>query len=220
MQGFFVKAKQACNFTFNYENAVWKATYEDESENTSMRTPKRSGASEKQVVSVSLEANNQHDKLLLIEDEDYLPEFENGYDAHIMPVGGFNIFTVEGENDYLAIDATNSILGTRVGVRTGEETAYTMTFSHVDSQEELALYDSETEQTIDIYEGTQYTFFAEPNAMITERFEIVARADAPAITTGVDKVENGAKVHKFIKGNQLFILKNGVLYNATGAVVR
>lgn len=220
MQGFFVKAKQACNFTFNYENVVWKATYEDESENTPMRTPKRSGASEKQVVSVSLEANNQHDKLLLIEDEDYLPEFENGYDAHIMPVGGFNIFTVEGENDYLAIDATNSIIGTRVGVRTGEETAYTMTFNHVDSEDELALYDSETEQTIDINEGTQYTFFAESNAMITERFEIVARVDAPAITTGVDNVENGAKVHKFIKDNQLFILKNGVLYNATGAVVR
>ena len=95
-----------------------------------------------------------------------------------------------------------------------------MTFSHVASGDDLALYDSETEQSIDINEGTQYTFFAEPNAMITKRFEIVERADAPTVTTDVDQVTKGVKVHKFIKDNQLFVLKNGVLYNAMGIVVR
>ena len=154
-----------------------------------------------------------------MESERYSANYENGYDARKISSGSVDVFTV-ADGEELGVDATNSIIGTRVGVRTGEETAYTLEFSHLTSENGLALYDRETEQTIDINEGTQYTFFAESNAMITERFEIVARADAPAITTGVDNVENGAKVHKFIKDNQLFILKNGVLYNATGAVVR
>ena len=219
MQGFFVKAYKECQFTFNYTNIVWAATYEDETENTPMRVKRRSTNSEKQVVSVLLEANGQRDKLLLIESEDYSTNFENGYDAHIMPVGACNIFAVEG-NEYLAVDATNSILGTRLGVRTGEETAYTITFSRADSEVELALLDVETNTSTDIDEGTEYTFYAEPNSEILGRFQIVQRAQSPSTPTGYEGAESDIKVHKFIKDNQLYILKNGVLYNGTGALVR
>jgi len=133
--------------------------------------------------------------------------------------GELNVFSIAG-NEKLGVDATNSIIGTRVGVRTGAETAYTFVFSHLQSENGLALYDAETEQTIDIDENTEYTFFAAPETEIIDRFRIVARADAPAITTGVDGVENEAKAVKFIKDDQIYILKNGVLYNAMGAVVR
>jgi hypothetical protein len=105
-------------------------------------------------------------------------------------------------------------------VRTGEETAYTFAFSHLNSENELALLDNETNEKIDINEGTEYTFFAEPNTVIPDRFRIVERANAPAITTDVENVSGEIKVHKFIKNDQMYILKNGVLYNATGAVVR
>ncbi len=229
MQGFWVDATaDDGTLTLDYNRLVWNADYSTHP-NVPLRAPqyKAQEVTENESeempqvgsLQISLEANGWYDNLFMLESERYNTAYEPGSDALKKESGTLNIFTLEND-DKLAIDATNSIVGARVGVRTGEETAYTMTFSHVDSQEELALYDSETEQTIDINEGTQYTFFAEPNAMITERFEIVARADAPAITTGVDKAENGAKVHKFIKDNQLFILKNGVLYNATGAVVR
>jgi hypothetical protein len=166
----------------------------------------------------SVYSENGADNLYLLESDQYANAYENGYDARKKREGELNIFAIEGE-DSLAVNATNSIIGTRVGVRTGNETSYTLVFSHLNS-ENYALYDSETEQTIDINEGTEYTFYAAPNSVITDRFDIVARADAPAITTGVDNVETGAKVHKFIKDNQLFILKNGSLYNATGAIVR
>ena len=117
---------------------------------------------------------------------------------------------------------TNSFIGTRVGVRTGEETVYTLSFSHLNSEQELALWDKEMDQTIEITEETEYTFFAEPNSIITDRFQIVERdgANKPGVTTDIDNVENGTKAYKFIKDNQLYILKNGVLYNATGVVVR
>jgi len=222
MQGFFVKAKRDCNFTFNYTNAVWNATYADGSENTPMRVNRRSDNSDKQVLSISMEANGQRDKVLLIEQEDYSTEFENGYDAHYMPVGGFNVFAVEGD-DHLAVDATNSLIGTRVGVRTGEETAYTLVFSHVNSEEDMMLWDTEAEEKVEIREGGMYTFFAEPNSEITGRFVIV-EAEVPEIATGIsnDGLMNDemVKAKKFVKDDKLFILKNGVLYDATGKRVQ
>ena len=228
MQGFWVDATaDDGTLTLDYNRLVWNANYSTRP-NVAMRAPKKTqeiteNESEElpQVGSlqISLEANGWYDNLFMLESESYNTAYEPGSDALKKESGTLNIFTIEND-DKLAIDATNSILGTHVGVRTGEETAYTMTFSHVASGDDLALYDSETEQSIDINEGTQYTFFAEPNAMITKRFEIVERADAPTVTTDVDQVTKGVKVHKFIKDNQLFVLKNGVLYNAMGIVVR
>ena len=148
----------------------------------------------------------------------YNETYEIGFDAHKMESGNLNVFTIV-EDEQLAVNATSSILGTRIGVRTGEETEYTLNFNYLKSENDLALLDKETENLIDIYEGTEYTFFAEPNSTITERFQIVEREKAPEIATGVDNTKNGVKVHKFIKDNQLYILKNGVLYNAMGVVV-
>jgi hypothetical protein len=132
------------------------------------------------------------------------------------------IIEILENEDKLAIDATNSIIGTRVGVRTGEETAYTITFSYVDGEQEWALYDAETDEMIDITNDNTYTFFAEPNSNITERFMIVESngAQIPAVTTGNDKVTSDVRAHKFIKDGELFILKNGVLYDVTGARVK
>ncbi len=221
MQGFFVKTSSAANLKFKYSEIVWNADYSTAAPNKPLRVRAREveNDNDMQAIYISLLADSKCDNLHLIEMEDFSTEYENGYDAHIMPVGAFNVFAVEGE-DHLGVDATNSIAGTYVGVRTGAETAYTFRFSHLLSENGFALLDNETNETIDIYEGTEYTFFAAPDTTITERFQIVAREDAPSITTGVDNTENGVKVHKFIKDNQLFILKNGVLYDALGKRVR
>jgi len=192
-------------------------------ENKPLRAPKRASGNEDAPVTGRLKVNlfseTENDFVYLLESERYSANYENGYDARKMYSGKVNIFTV-AENEELSVDATNSIIGTRVGVRTGEETAYTLVFGRVSGENELALRDNETNEEVNIYEGTQYTFFAEPNSVITERFMIVERQDAPSITTGFENTENNAKVHKFIKDNQLYILKNGVLYNAMGAIVR
>ena len=217
MQGFCVNAlNEGAYITLNYERLVWGGT----ESNTPLRVKKQEedlgtvGA-----LCISLVADNMGDNLYLLESEEYDILFENGYDARKRMSGDLNVFSIAG-NEKLGVDATNSIIGTRVGVRTGAETAYTFVFSHLQSENGLALYDAETEQTIDIDENTEYTFFAAPETEIIDRFRIVARADAPAITTGVDGVENEAKAVKFIKDDQIYILKNGVLYNAMGAVVR
>ena len=228
MQGFCVNAQAAgAKFKLNYNKLVWNADYSSHAP-TALRAPKRNAdaAEEEEMpitgsMKMTLEANGLTDNIYLLESERYMADFEDGYDAHKMESGTLNIFTVENE-DKLAIDATNSIIGTRVGVRTGEETAYTITFSYVDGEQEWALYDAETDEMIDITNDNTYTFFAEPNSNITERFMIVESngAQIPAVTTGNDKVTSDVRAHKFIKDGELFILKNGVLYDVTGARVK
>ena len=228
MQGFWVDATaDDGTLTLDYNRLVWNADYSTHP-NVPLRAPKKTqevaeNESEEMPqtgsLQISLEANGWYDNLFMLESERYNTAYEPGSDALKKESGTLNIFTVENE-DKLAIDATNSIIGTRVGVRTGEETAYTIAFSYVDGEQEWALYDAETNEMIDITNDNTYTFFAEPNSNITERFMIVEREGAPAVTTGNDKVTSDVRAHKFIKDSQLFILKNGVLYDATGARVK
>ena len=222
MQGFWVQAEGAsAQLRLDYSRLVWGADYSGDGSNQPLRAPKHNAEASPVTgkMKVSISAGGWSDFIFLLESEKYMPEYEDGYDAIKIPSGGMDLFTVEGEN-YLGVDATNSIIGTRVGIRTGEETAYTMTFSHVNSEEEMMLWDTEAEEKVEIREGGMYTFFAEPNSEITGRF-IIVEAEAPEIATGVEEATTeDAKVHKFIKDDKLFILKNGVLYDATGMRVR
>ena len=214
MQGFYVKANSAgSTLTLNYKRLVWNATHS----NTPLRA-KRAEEQKKGSLCVMVEADGWRDQVYLLESEEYDAAFENGYDAHKLMQGNLNIFTLEGE-DALAVDATNHIAGTKIGVRTGEETAYTLTFGALSGETEWSLYDAETQATIDIEEGMQYTFFAEPNSEIRDRFYITERNDAPAITTDLEKVGDGAESRKFIKDGRLFVIKNGLIYNMLGVVV-
>ena len=218
MQGFFVNTTKAGTLALNYERLVWNADYTKHA-NAPLRTKERSTTTG--ALCLSIEADGWRDNLYLLEAEDYDANYQNGYDARKMMNGELNIFAVEEEDTYLAVDATHSLINTRVGVRTGAETAYTFTFANLRTQEPIALMDNETEQIIPIAEGATYTFFATPNTMITNRFVIVANedADGEGVATDIQNTTIETKLHKFIKDNKLFILKDGILYNAQGQLV-
>ena len=214
MQGFYVKANSAgSTLTLNYKRLVWEASHS----NVPLRA-KRAEEQQKGSLCVMVEADGWRDQVYLLEAEEYDAAFENGYDAHKLMQGNLNIFTLEGE-EALAVDATNHIAGTKIGVRTGEETAYTLTFGALSGETEWSLYDAQAQETIAIEEGMQYTFFAEPNSEIRDRFYITERNDAPAITTDLETVVDGAESRKFIKDGRLFVVKNGLIYNMLGVVV-
>lgn len=225
MQGFWIKATGASpQLKLDYSRLVWGVDYSGDRANKPLRAPKRDAEMDEEMpitgkLQVSLYSETERDFFFMLESERYDAAYENGYDAPKIPSGSMDVFTVEGENE-LGVDATNSIIGTRVGVRTGGESVYTFVFSHLSGEHEWALYDHETGDKTDINEGTEYMFFAEPYSLLNGRFEIVERADAPSVTTGVDGADNEVKAYKFIKDNQLYILKNGVLYNVMGGVVR
>ncbi|MBR0296196.1 MAG: hypothetical protein IJQ95_02235 [Paludibacteraceae bacterium] len=216
MQGFCVHATEKGAFLrLNYESLVWNAA----NKNTPLHAPSRYAEEPVGSLCVSLYSEGVADNLYMLESDKYDVAFENGYDAKKMNSGEANIYSIVGE-DQLAVNATNNFIGTQIGVRTGDTTAYVMTFTHLNSERMLALIDKETNEQIDIFEGTEYTFFAVPNSEINDRFLIVASATAPEITTGIEETNNGIKAYKFIQNGQLFILKNGMLYTASGALVR
>lgn len=228
MQGFWIQAKKSgASINIDYDKHIWQdVEYKGFNGNQPLRAP-RANNQNNEVMSFSgklqidVYTESDADCLFMFESEQFDVAYEDGYDARKISSEALDIFTVR-DNDQFSIDATNSIIGTRVGVRTGDETMYTFFFSHLNSEKELALLDWETEQITEITETAEYTFFAEPNSTITDRFEIIEwdGSNKPGVATGVENVENGSKAHKFIKDNQLFILKNGVLYNATGVLVR
>lgn len=221
MQGICVHATgEGATLKFDYEKLVWNGDYK-ENPNAPLHTPARRQKAEEQVNSlcVSLYGEEVADNLYLLESDNYDASYENGYDAIKMESGEANVFSVV-EDVKLAMNATNSMIGTQIGVRTGETAVYTFVFTHLRSESDLALRDSETDEVIEIQEGQEYTFYAEPNSLIMDRFQIIAYENTHGVTTGSENVENGTKVHKFIQNDQLYILKDGVLYNASGARVR
>ena len=169
---------------------------------------------------VTLSSGESVDQLYMLESHRYDKAFENGYDARKIDNGDLNVFAVEG-GDRLAVDATGDLAQTRIGVRTGDSIEYMLTFSKLQSERPLALHDAVLEQDIEIEEGSIYTFYAVPNSVITDRFTIVeAASSGSAITTNCDNLQTANNVHKFIKDGQLYVLRNGSLYNAQGLVVR
>lgn len=226
MQGFWVKAKnEDAQLTLDYSRLVWGVNYSGVNAPKPLRALRRSAAAEEEEATITgklvigIYSEEDGDRLYMLESGSFDTSYENGYDGYKISSDGVDVFAIEGDNEQLAVDATNSIIGTRVGVRTGEETAYTMTFNYVNCEKDFMLWDIEAEERVEIREGGMYTFFAEPNSEITGRF-IIVEAEAPEIATGVEDVQGDAKVHKFIKDDKLFILKNGVLYDATGMRVR
>ena len=170
---------------------------------------------------VTLTAGEAADHLYMLESLRYDTEYENGNDARKFIGGDFNIFAIEGTNQ-LAVNATSDMAQTRIGVRTGDESAYTLKFTNLQGDRGLLLHDAEMDQDIDIYEGAEYTFFAVPNTQITDRFYIIETEQSgnSGVTTSCENLETATGVSKFIKNGQLYVLKNGLLYNAQGIIVR
>ena len=228
MQGFWVKANGAsAQLKLDYSRLVWGVDYSGTRINKPLRAPKRNAELDEEMdeempitgqMMINVSSEQESDVVFMLESERFETAYENGNDAYKIASESLDIYTVE-DGDKLSVDATSSMDGTQLGIHTNEETAFTLSFSHV-SEEKWALFDMYTNEKIDIYDGTTYTFFEEPNAEINGRFMIVERADVPSVATGYDNVSEGAKAHKFVKDDQMYILKNGVLYNVMGTVVK
>jgi uncharacterized repeat protein (TIGR02543 family) len=216
LQGFTVVANdENASMRFDYERQVWNGHYG--TKNT-RREAKTASATAK--LGLTLQAAGLTDDAFLLESDQYDKAFENGYDAHKLTSGAFNVFAVE-QTEQLSVDATDQIAETYIGVRSGAVTDYTLVFTRVSDDDKWSLVDYEQKIMVDMTQGDSYSFTAEPNTVITSRFQVVLRgAQIPETTTGTENIDEPVRVQKFIKDNQLFILKNGMLYNVTGAKVR
>ena len=134
-------------------------------------------------------ANGKYDVVDFTEMASKSDAFESAYDAEkYMNRNSLNLYAdVEGIN--LSSVVTDDLIGKTLSMQTVNEVNYTMTFANVEGNE-YALLDKATNEVIAITNDAVYTFSAQPNSTVENRFEIVAIAKAP---TAVENTESSVK---------------------------
>lgn len=131
------------------------------------------------------------DKMWIFSDANCTRNFDNGWDGRKFlgsPLAP-QLWAIEADGDY-QIDAVDNINNTQLGFMTGEDTNYSMTFTHENlglQYSELYLIDSVANTIKNITQsGTSYEFSAPQSTAIVKRFKIVT---SPGITTNTMDAE-------------------------------
>ena len=228
LQGFFVKntGGSAGTLHLDYDKHV-RGSSRAGRLSEEMHAPARRialSSDEPTVLKIKVSGENYDDKLLLLEREDFTEGFDNGWDGDKWDgnESALYIYTTDNEGTENSVSAVPELEGTVIGFRAGEEDdAYTLNFEYLNSDEPLYLYDSENSTYTRIMTGVTYRFFTTDKSKHA-RF-IITRKN-PQVATGVGNVSDdglrSSKVKKLLLDNKLFILRNGMLYDATGKVVK
>ncbi|MBQ2608629.1 MAG: hypothetical protein II588_05355, partial [Paludibacteraceae bacterium] len=217
MQAFLIQVTGETGMTLDYDEMVRtnKTNY-----NEKLHAPQRFADEQATTLTRLRVADSQtHTDLYLFEGEKFSEGFDNGWEATYMEGDGRSaqLYAMAAE-EKMAVLATPELEGTQVGFVPGQETAYT--FSFTGGTGEYYLNDIKAQKSALIQEGNTYSF-EYANGDDANRFYISRTAiDAPATPTGVNNTDASPKAQKFIYQNKLYILRNGVLYDATGKVVR
>lgn len=218
MQAFLIRTSAETSLTLNYDEVVRSTATSNLNE--PLRAPKRESTDgDISLTTIHVADSKTFADLRLFEGERFDETFDNGWEAEYLPCDGRTAtLYAETEIGKMAVLATPELEGTQVGFAPGQETAYTFTFAG--GTGEYYLNDIKTQKSALIQEGNTYSFEYE-NGDAANRFYISRTAiDAPAVGTGIDNTQSAVKVQKFIYQNKLYILRNGVLYDATGKVVK
>ncbi len=218
MQAFLIQVTGETSMTLNYDAMV--RSNKTGNYNEMLHAPQRFAEKQATTLTRLRVADSQtHTDLYLFEGDQFSEAFDNGWEAQYMEGDGRSaqLYAMASE-DKMAVLASPELEGTQVGFTPGQETAYT--FSFAGGTGTYYLNDIKAQKSALIQEGNTYSFEYE-NGDAANRFYISKKAiDAPAVGTGVGNTDVTPKVQKFIFQNKLYILRNGVLYDATGKVVK
>lgn len=229
LQGFFVKntnKNSAGTLHLDYERHV-RQTTRGSIIGDALHAPARRTAlssDEPTVLKIKVSGENYDDKLLLLEREDFTEGFDNGWDGDKWDgnESALYIYTTDNNGTENSVSAIPELEGTIIGFRAGEDDAYTLNFEYLNSDEPLYLYDVENNTYTPIMTGMTYRFFTTDNEKHA-RF-IITRSNGQEVATGVGEVPSdqvqGTKAKKLLIENKMFIMVNGMLYDATGKIVK
>jgi len=227
LQGFFVTSNgSAGTLHLDYDKLVRNRT-RTSALSGEMHAPARRAAvssNEPAVLKIKVSGTNYDDKLLLLEREDFTSGYDKGWDGDKWDgnESALYLYAPDNAGTENSVMAVPELEGTIIGFRAGEEDdAYTLNFEYLNSDEPLYLYDSENSTYTRIMTGVTYRFFTTDKSKHA-RFIITRKS--PQITTAVGNVSDdglrSSKVKKLLLDNKLFILRNGMLYDATGKIVK
>ena len=225
MQGFFVKNtdKSATGtLHLDYDKHV-RGTTRGSIIGDALHAPKHAQAEEPVVLKIKVSGENYDDKLLLLEREDFSTGFDNGWDGDKWDgnESALYLYTKDSEGTENSVSAIPELEGTVIGFRAGEDNSYTMYFDYLNSDEAIYLYDIEANTYTRIETGGIYWFMTNDNEK-HDRFIITRKS--PQIATGGGNVQSddvqSTKARKLILDQKIYILVNGMLYDATGKMVK
>lgn len=178
---------------------------------------------EPNVLKLFVGGNRYDDRLILLEREDFTNGFDDGWDGDkwsgnsVAPA----LWTLRNDNTHEAVSAIPDFEGTIIGFQAGEDDEYTFRFDYSGEADAIYLLDTETKVYTRVLTGNTYTFTTADNAE-HQRF-VLTRSDAPQVATGVEPASDSSlkgRAKKLLIEDKLYILLNGMLYDATGKVVR
>ena len=219
-QAFEIQANSATTFKLDYNKMVRGG---ETDMNARLRAPKHRTDEAHEGIELTvlhLTGGKVNNDLFMFEGQNFSEEFDNGWEATFkedeeIPTQLYSPTPV----GKLAVAALPSLEGAKVNFTTNETGEYTFTFSGAGNA--YYLNDIKEQKSALIKEGNAYVFALEEGDA-PDRFYIShTPLGAPAIATGVDEVDSEAlKVRKIIHNDQLYIIRGGQLYDATGKVVK
>ena len=226
MQGFYVANTGAAgSLHLDYDKLVRQGGVANYIQGQ-MHAPKhdkqvRRAEDEPLMLKIVVKGSRYDDRLIVAEREDFTKGNDDGWDGEkwdgstVSPT----IWSQNKDGGVEAVTATPDMEGTMIGFRAGEDSEYTFYFEYDEMAEALYLLDTDNSIYTRILIGATYTFTCADKG---EHNRFILTRNAPEVITGCENVDGsgGVKATKFIKDNKMYILLNGVLYDATGKVVK
>ena len=221
MQSFsvFTNAAGGSSVTLDYNKIVYQPALSGTVPGPN-RAPLREAAEEANKIRLFVHAENGYgDQLYMWERSDFSEAFENGWDGHklfgesIAP----QLFALSPDGD-LAINCIPTFEGVQMGFKAGEQdNSYTFTFEYSDEAQPLYLLDINTNTYTQITSDTSYSFTT-TDTDVHNRF--VLTYNAPSTPTALETTPAVITGKKVMYDNHLFILHNGRIFSAQGAMIQ
>jgi len=198
MQGFLVKAMTPattpnCTFGFSYNSVVINNTDPQRVQGmTDVTTDTRVSTL------INLRGTNYEDRMWLFTQPGCTRTFDNGWDGRKMTGNVLTpqIYAIEPDGNY-QVDAVDDINNTILGFQAGEDTEYTMTFTHTITTKYSGIFllDLVENKTVEITQsGSTYSFVSGLTPVPVNRFMIATRnieKDAPDANTQLKVFSSG-----------------------------
>ena len=169
------------------------------------------------------------DRMWMFTDPACTHSFDNGWDGEKFIGSGITpqIYAMEQDGNY-QVNSVDDINNTYLGFRAGEDSLYTLTFTHQNlglKYGNVYLVDSVTQQMVDITSsGTQYSFLSLPTDTIEKRFKIITNTDIS--TNVITPVSGSTQLNVFSSKHTVFIDNKSdetgslYLYDITGRFIQ
>ena len=224
MQGFYISTTSDGTLHLDYDRHV-RPTDTRTIVGNPMYAPRRVAAEsdEPNVLKIFARGSRYQDKLVVLEREDFTRGYDSGWDGEAWGGGTLSpMVYVTGEGREDAVSAIPEFEGTVVAFKAGEDSEYRFEFIYSEDAEPLYLFDTENNTYTQIITGNAY-YFTTTDKASHSRFILTRKA--PQIATGVeDQVSSdqvsSTKARKLLIENKMYILLNGMLYDATGKAVQ